>query len=354
MKKLRLVPTSKVETDPAILQERPVKLPGWTLGYRSATPIGDPTIVETQNAMLFADAFNDSAPYWKADIVAYVDARTEWGEKASQITAATGYATQTAYNVASAMRHVAQPERELAPTFAHARVVAKLGATEQRRWLKRATAHNWTLRELDQELKASQKRGVLRGGAKLEGMFKVWLADFPWKYRQAQPSKVSAQSHYPGLTVQQGIKMGSMIEAHATKHAVLFFWVTAPMLYYASDPLLGPDPYRIIRAWGFEPKSGGVWDKVEHTFGHYLSIRHEHLIIATRGNCTPDHPTPMIDSVFTERKSRVHSEKPEVVHKMIERLYDGERCEMFARCERKGWTCYGNQVGAVLDAERAG
>lgn len=339
-----------------MFEQRPIELPGWRLSHRRATPIGKPTPEETQHALSFADGLHDSSPFWIADIVHYVSENTAWGEKASQITAATGYATQTAYNLASTMRRVEQEERELAPSVEHAKIVAKLPKGEQRRWLKKATREGWGKRELDQELKASQKRGVISGTAELTGMFRVWSIDFPWKYNQAQPSKVGQRSVYPGMTLAEGMKMGDQIKAHCTRNAVAFFWVTAPMLYYATEPDLGPDPYRLIRSWGFTPKTGGVWDKVEHNFGHYLSIRHEHLIIATRGSCTPDRPTPMLDSIFVERKSDIHSEKPKAARKYIERLYDGPRVEMFAREQHRDWTCWGNQVGELLvkRAQKAG
>lgn len=349
-KKLRLVTAGHNE---ALFNQRPIKIAGFELRHNSAVAVGKPTLKEWETAFELAGAASESSPYWVGDLVSYADSRAEWREKLDQAKSITNLAEQTLHNLGSVCRRVAQTERDVAPSFSHAAIVAKLDPPEQHKWLRKAAREGWHKRELDQELKASQKRGVLRGAAPLEGMFRVWLVDFPWQYRQGQPSKVSAQSHYPGMSVQQGIKLGSMIEAHATKHAVMFFWVTAPMLYYASDRIT-PDPYRIITACGFTPKTGGVWDKVEHVFGHYLSIRHEHLIIATRGNCTPDRPTPMIDSVFTERKSRVHSEKPEAVAKMIARLYDGPYCEMFARKERKDWTTYGNQVGAPLVEEKAG
>jgi N6-adenosine-specific RNA methylase IME4 len=147
--------------------------------------------------------------------------------------------------------------------------------------------------------------------------------------------------------------MGVQVQAHSTKNAVLFVWVTAPMLYYATDPDLGPDPFRVVAAWGFEPKTGAVWDKVKHNFGHYFSIRHEHLLVATRGSCAPDRQVPMQDSVVTERRSDVHSEKPEIFRTIIEHLYDGPYVELFARSKRKGWTTWGNQINGAL-IERAG
>lgn len=330
-----------------VFDDRPLNLPGWQLRHQAAKPIGKPTIKETQHALAFASATHESSPYWVGDIVSYAESRQDWREKLSQAMTVTGLAEGTLHNLASISRRVAPEERELSPSLEHSSIVAKLPKAEQRKWLKKARSEGWNRREFRLELNASQKRGVISGTAELEGMFRVWLVDFPWKYSSAQPSTVSAQSHYPGMTVDEGIDMADKVRAHTMKNAVMFFWVTAPMLYYASDGI-SPDPYRIITAWGFEPKTGGVWDKVRHNFGNYFSIRHEHLIVCTRGSCTPDRPTPMFDSVFTEQSSDVHSEKPTLVPKMIERLYDGPYVELFARDHRRGWTCWGNQVNKPL------
>jgi N6-adenosine-specific RNA methylase IME4 len=95
-------------------------------------------------------------------------------------------------------------------------------------------------------------------------------------------------------------------------------------------------------AWGFNYKTNLIWDKVDHNFGNYVSVRHEHLLIATRGSCTPDRPTPMIDSVQTERQQGIHSAKPESFRKILERLYDGPYLELFARERVDGWDAFGN------------
>jgi hypothetical protein len=65
----------------------------------------------------------------------------------------------------------------------------------------------------------------------------------------------------------------------------------------------------VIEAWGFTYKTSFVWDKVRHNYGHYNSVRHELLLVCTRGSCTPDEPTPMPDSVVVEERSDVHSER---------------------------------------------
>lgn len=321
---------------------RPIKLPGWELRHNAAVPIGRPSIDDTAGALEFTSAAHEVSPYWVGDILAHAESRDDWKDKFDQLMTVTGLAEQTLHNLASIARHVDAPVRDAAPSFSHARTVQKLEPKEQLRWMKKAKTEGWQVRELDLELKAAAKRVVARGSADLEGMFRVWYVDCPWLYGQKQPSKTGAQTHYRGMTIEQLVKMGDAVQAHTTKNAVGFFWVTAPLLYE------NPGPREVIEAWGFTPKTGIVWDKVMHNFGNYVSVRHEHLIIATRGSCTPDRPTPMPDSVVTERRTDLHSEKPAVFRKLIEKLYDGPRVEMFARSQHKGWTAWGDQVNASL------
>jgi len=127
------------------------------------------------------------------------------------------------------------------------------------------------------------------------------------------------------------------VKGVAEDNAVLFLWATAPMLETA---------FEVQRAWGFQYKTNVVWDKVKHNFGHYFSVRHEHLLICVRGSCTPD-VAQLYDSVQTIERG-VHSEKPEEFYKIIETLYThGQRLELFQRKPRAGWERYGNQTDAA-------
>jgi len=125
------------------------------------------------------------------------------------------------------------------------------------------------------------------------------------------------------------------IKGIAADDAVLFLWVTSPMLEQA---------FPIIRAWGFTYKTSFVWDKVNHNFGHYNSVRHEFLLIATRGSCTPE-ATTLLDSVQTIERPGRHSEKPEEFRQIIETLYpSGRRVELFARTKADGWERFSNEI----------
>jgi len=89
-----------------------------------------------------------------------------------------------------------------------------------------------------------------------------------------------------------------------------------------------------------------VWDKIKHNMGHYNSVRHEFLLICTRGSCTPD-VVKLYDSVQAIERTE-HSKKPEEFRAIIDTLYThGNKIELFARQPADGWEVWGN-VPAVI------
>ena len=124
------------------------------------------------------------------------------------------------------------------------------------------------------------------------------------------------------------------IKDMAQENAVLFMWVTSPLLDECFD---------VIRAWGFDYKTSIVWDKQAHNVGHYVSVRHEFLLICTRGSCKPD-IDQLLPSVVSEKRTE-HSVKPETFRTMIDTMYPkGSRIELFARRPAKGWKVWGNEL----------
>jgi len=168
-----------------------------------------------------------------------------------------------------------------------------------------------------------------------EGKYQVIYADPPWKYAQEQHShekqETVLETHYPTLETE---KMCTMpVRDLVAENAVLFLWTTSPKLYEAKQ---------LIDAWGFEYKATMIWDKVKHNVGYYVSVRHEILLICTKGSCLPDNPK-LYDSVQTIERTE-HSKKPEEFYKIIEDLYHGKKIELFAREKHEGWDVWGDEV----------
>ena len=169
------------------------------------------------------------------------------------------------------------------------------------------------------------------------GKYRVFYADPPWKYTSGDQHGKEEQdttlgTHYGSMSIPELCELP--IHAMAQDNAVLFMWTTSPLLEECFD---------VINAWGFKYKTSIVWDKDAHNVGHYVSVRHEFLLICTRGSCTPD-SGKLLPSVVKVRRTE-HSVKPEVFREMIDQMYtEGNRIELFARRPADGWQVWGNDV----------
>lgn len=165
------------------------------------------------------------------------------------------------------------------------------------------------------------------------GKYRVFYADPPWKYGdQLTESYGSTQYHYPVMSISDLCLLP--IKELSEENAVLFMWVTSPLL---------DECWAVIKAWGFEYKTSFVWDKIKHNMGHYNSVRHEFLLVCTRGSCLPD-SSKLIDSVQSIERTE-HSKKPEEFRNIIDQLYThGNKIELFAREKHDGWNTWGNEL----------
>jgi len=198
------------------------------------------------------------------------------------------------------------------------------------------------LNEIIEDKKPLTKTSVLRNIAREktssnirmpQGKYRIIYADPPWKYSDKKEYRPegAAENHYPVMSIKE---LCEFKIPGTEDNAVLFLWTTSPLL---------EDSFKVINAWGFKYKSSFVWDKMKHNMGHYNSVRHEFLLIATKGSCLPD-VKKLYDSVVSIERTE-HSEKPEYFRKLIDNLYiKGNRIELFAREKAENWDSYGNEL----------
>lgn len=287
--------------------------------------------------------------WWWGDWLRYGESREDYGERRSQAFEASGYEESTLAKLKYVCENVPPRVRILeVPFFLH-KIVASLPHKEQRVWLAKASTEQWSAAKLRSAIRRKHRQDHYTAGPLPEGKFRVFYADPPWAYddsgviapegaKEGVDPYGRSERHYPTMDIDELADLP--VKDHVEDNAVLFLWVTSPLL---------DECWRVIDAWGFTYKASMVWDKVLHNYGHYISVRHEFLLICTHGSCTPDEPVPMPDSVVTVRRSEAHSEKPNEFRALIERLYPlGRRLELFGRKRVKGWTVYGNQLSRVL------
>jgi N6-adenosine-specific RNA methylase IME4 len=166
--------------------------------------------------------------------------------------------------------------------------------------------------------------------------FRVIYADPAWTYNDQKKGHLTgaAFTHYDTMPLQQIFDLP--INNISETNSVLFLWVTSPLL---------EDGLETIKKWGYKYKTSFIWDKIKHNMGHYNSVRHEFLLVATKGSCTPDNKK-LYDSVQSIEKTKKHSEKPIEFLNIIDTLYNnGNKIELFCRDIKKdGWYGWGNEL----------
>jgi N6-adenosine-specific RNA methylase IME4 len=167
--------------------------------------------------------------------------------------------------------------------------------------------------------------------------YRVIYADPPWKYGSAQHTTEEQETvlanHYPPMADDKLLSLP--VKEIAKDESVLFMWATSPRIRFA---------FELADAWGFEYKALFVWDKIKHNVGYYNSVRHEFLLICTRGSCLPD-SKELHDSVVSIERTE-HSVKPAYFREIIDRMYpNGKRIELFRRGGRVGrWDVWGDEA----------
>jgi N6-adenosine-specific RNA methylase IME4 len=164
-----------------------------------------------------------------------------------------------------------------------------------------------------------------------DGPFELIYADPPWQLGN-QDAEYAPENYYPTLPLAE-IKA---LPVPAAERAVLFLWAVTSHL---------PQALEVLAAWSFEYRSHLVWVKDWIGLGVWVRHRHELLLIGRRGGHPPPDNTVRVDSVLEAKRGR-HSEKPQSVYALLERMYPhASKLELFARGKpREGWAAWGNEV----------
>lgn len=162
-----------------------------------------------------------------------------------------------------------------------------------------------------------------------EGKFNVIYADPPWQYDLSL--RGSPEEHYSVMATQTI----SDLSVPTAEDAVLFLWATNPKLEEA---------LQVMKAWGFTYKTNLVWVKDKFGTGYYFRGQHELLLLGVKGKPSVPLEADRPSSVLNAPRKK-HSQKPEEVYALIEKMYPNhKRLELFATQRREGWEAWGNEI----------
>ena len=169
--------------------------------------------------------------------------------------------------------------------------------------------------------------------------FSTISADPPWPFPSGglwDRRRSRASSHYRTLRLEEIARLP--VADFATENCALWLWTP-------THHLVRGIAARMLELWGFRIGSTLIWCKPQMGLGKYLRNAHEQALLGIRGSWDPDDRSQLSWFVAPRRK---HSEKPEEGFEIFERLSPAPRLELFAREQREGWTCWGEQVGDPL------
>ena len=159
------------------------------------------------------------------------------------------------------------------------------------------------------------------------------LADPPWKYNFISTPGRRIENQYPTMTNEE-LAVHPIQDSFADD-CLMFMWSPSPKL---------EDALELLRAWGFQFISSGVWVKDKIGMGFYFRQQHEFILIGRRGDPPKALPETLVSSVFDARRT-AHSVKPTALHEMLEEQFPAlPKLELFGRTEREGWAVWGNEV----------
>lgn len=172
--------------------------------------------------------------------------------------------------------------------------------------------------------------------------YQVICADPPWQFNDKlmmSNVKRGAQSHYPVLNLDAITNLN--VPALADDISVLALWCPSVMV---------ADGLRVVSRWGFNYKQMVIWPKAKIGMGHLFRNKHEVALIGTRGQYTKIVKNRAQSTVLPVEDHR-HSQKPESLQDRLELMFDGPFLELFARRQRPGWTCLGNESPSTQDQD---
>lgn len=181
--------------------------------------------------------------------------------------------------------------------------------------------------------------------------YDIIYADPPWDYggklqfdkssksvNELDPTKKifvsSACFKYPTLKISELKKL--QLNNISKDDCLLFMWTTNPHLEQALD--LG-------KSWGFEYRTVAfVWDKMNHNPGQYTLSNCELCLLFKKGKIPSPRGARNVQQLVRVPRGK-HSEKPIEVLLGITKMFPlQDKIELFARCSRDGWDCWGLDV----------
>jgi len=165
--------------------------------------------------------------------------------------------------------------------------------------------------------------------------YRTIYADPPWEQGMAGKYRTRHRRvrtlAYPTMTVEDICQLPVLDLAEKACH--LWLWTTNQFLR---------DGFDVLQTWGFKYLAPITWVKPSGC-GNYFVSRTQTLLFGYKDKCVFPLERYKPTVLYANIPKR-HSQKPEEFIDLIESISPVPRIELFARQQRFGWDCWGNEV----------
>ncbi len=166
--------------------------------------------------------------------------------------------------------------------------------------------------------------------------YKTIYADPPWMERGGGKIKRGADRHYPLMKTKDIMEL-PIIQEIADDNSHLYLWVTNNFL---------ADGLKVMESWGFRYVTTITWVKDRIGLGQYFRGITEQCLFGVKGKL----PYKIIDGKRQQGQTvvyapkTIHSQKPDEMYSIVEKVSYGPYIELFARRHKEGWDSWGNEL----------
>ena len=175
--------------------------------------------------------------------------------------------------------------------------------------------------------------------------YEIVYTDPPWQQgkggkKKARPNSSGGELEYPTMSIPEIKELHKQILENNTseKHNV-FMWTINKYLCEAQ---------KMMEELGYTLHARIIWNKTTGMSPAYtVRFQTEYLLwFYKKGKIVMPVPETrgVYPDIMTESVKR-HSQKPQCAYEMLEDMFrNSNKLELFARNERTGWDCWGNEV----------
>lgn len=171
----------------------------------------------------------------------------------------------------------------------------------------------------------------------------IIYTDPPWPQTKSNLRRCRPNQHksldYMTCTIDEIKEIHKLAFELCDNKSNVFMWTIDKFL---------PETEQMMSELGFKLHARMIWDK-ENGISPAFTVRfsHEYLLWFYKSGCMLK-PAKQSQGKYTtvfREQSTAHSHKPKCVYDMLEDMFpDVPKLELFARNEKIGWDCWGNQT----------